>query len=127
MRKNALLNFLGAFGSVITAISFVEEPFFKENKIVFLIFGIVTLVIYFKFYIEEEAVSRIKFLQKRLNSIESKLDNRMNNHDKELSKIKGWIEAINFFKDKKGAIDPIILFIILAIVIIIILALQGKL
>ncbi|MBI2507741.1 hypothetical protein HYV89_02200 [Candidatus Woesearchaeota archaeon] len=127
MRRDAILDSLGIFGSTVTALSFIEKPFFQRNKIVLLVLGIITLGVYFKLYIEEKAISRIRTTEKKLNSMEDVINNRMSSQDVEISKIKGWIEAINFFKGKKGAIDPITLIIILVIVIVIILALQGKL
>lgn len=126
MKRDFVLDALGIFGSVITALSFLERPFFERNRIVFLVLGLLSLWIYIKFYVEEKTISRIRLLEKRLNSNEDITTNRMNKQDKEISKIKGWIEAINFFKEKRGAIDPITLIFLLIIIIIIILALQGK-
>lgn len=130
MRRGTLLDSLGIFGSVVTAFSFIEKPFFQRNKIIFLILGVLTLGIYFKLYIEDKiedkAVFRIKLVEKNLNISKDVIGNRMNGYEKEVSRIKGWVEAINFFKGKKGDIDPIILLVVLAIVIIIMLALQGK-
>ena len=127
MKKDFILDALGIFGSIITALSFLDKPFLKSNKIVLLVLGLLSLWIYVKFYIEDRAISRIRSIEKRLNSNENIINNRMNKQDKEIFKIKWWVEAINFFKNKKGAIDPITLIFILLIIIIIILALQGKL
>jgi len=41
--------------------------------------------------------------------------------------MKGWMDAVNFFhKDKKGAMDTLILILLVILTIIILLALQGK-
>jgi len=50
------------------------------------------------------------------------LKNKMEKLEKEISWIKGWTSGFG----KKGIIDPITLILLVAMVIIIILILQGK-
>ena len=116
MKKDLILDVLGIFGSIITALSFLEKPFFQSNKIVLLTLGIITLGTYFKLYVEDKAIFRIKLMEKRLNIREAILNNRMDKQENEISMIKGWVEAINFFKSKRGVIDPITLIVVLIIV-----------
>ncbi len=127
MKTKSFLDLIGLIGGILVILSFLDIQFFKDTKIVFLIVGIGSLVIYTRMYLEEEAISKIKSIEKKLNMMEYNLNDKLNKQTQRMSKIEGWIEAINFFKGKKGALDPITLILIIIIIIIIILALQGKL
>lgn len=127
MKKDTLLDSLGIFGGILTIVSFIENSFFQSYKILFLSAGVISVGIYIKLYIEEKAISKIDSLEKKLNTLKENVKDEMNQQNQKISKINGWVEAINFFKNKKGALDPVTLIIIIIIIILIILALQGKL
>ena len=127
MKKDTILDSIGVLGGVLTIISFIENSFFQSYKILFLSAGVISVGIYIKLYVEEKAISRISSLEKKLNTLKDDTKEEMNKQNQKISKIQGWVEAINFFKNKKGVLDPITLIIVIILIIIIILAIQGKL
>lgn len=126
MRAEVILGLIGGFGALLVILPFLNIPFFSDNKSVFLITGLIIFAIYRKITIDESN-TKLKSIEKKLNSIEVNIKDKLNEQNQKISKIGGWIEAINFFKGKKGFLDPVILIIIVVVIIIIILALQGKL
>ena len=117
-------NIIGVLGGLLTIYGFIES---STYKVFLIISGIVLIYLYLRWYITEYLTNKLKKIKLdfrlKINEVESNL--HMIKED--LSFIRGWIDAINHNKNKKGAIDPILLIVIVIIVILIILYLQGKL
>lgn len=63
---------------------------------------------------------------KKMESILNKFEKRNQKINEEIIYIRGWIDAVNHFKNKKGFVDPITLIVIIIVLILIILILKGK-
>ena len=125
MRSKTIRDILGIIGGLFLILSYI--PGLEDKRIFVSISGIIIIAFYIKMYIEEEVMLKVNFLKKGLNSLKSNTNNKIHKQDIKISKMKGWIEAINFFhKGKKGNLDPVTLIAIIIIAIIIILYMQGK-
>ena len=127
MKGETVLGLLGGFGALLVVLPFLDISFFSNNKAVFLVSGIIIFVVYRKIDIDESD-TKLKSIEKKLNIVESNLKGMIEEQSYKISEMKGWMDAVNFFhKDKKGAMDPLILILLVILTIIILLALQGKL
>lgn len=122
MERKTILDILGLAGLILTASGFIEKltPYLRYP---FLIIGVVTIGLYFKFYYDERIIRLINKNKENIDKIQLENKEKMSFIQEKLSKLEGWKEAVEHFY-KKSQIDPIILVIILVIIIIIIILFQ---
>jgi hypothetical protein len=99
----------------------------ERIKPVLIIIGVILLAIYAQWFVRKYLTKEIEETNKNMAKKMGLFNEKIEDMKNEISYIKGWINAINHKKNKKGAINPITLIAILIILIVLILYSQGKL
>lgn len=113
---------LGILAAVITIYGFLYQT---PAKFAIIGLGIILLYFYTRSWIKDFIARDILIQNEKIDKVEE----NYRNIEKEVIYMKGWMEAINHFKSKKGrgAIDPLTLIIAIAIIILVVAYLQGRL
>ena len=120
--REFFFNLLAGTSVVLTIYGFFVQT---QWKIAAIISGIIGLYFYTRVWIKDFIAKDILLQNEKVNKIESEYMKLK----EEVTYMKGWMNAINHFKWKKGggAIDPLTLIIAVIIIILIVAYFQGRL